>query len=229
MQTAEDASVERAGQEEIMTQAMATTASRMVWYLRLLLTLAVALVLGVTLADSVDATKKGNNTIASVKERIQVQRDQCELLGGGELDVRRGKGGTRFTYCEGGSHGGTSCKHTEEATQCKCETTGKNGWCTQTVTAPPHSGVVVPPPEGALDDPTGGGGGPNAGGGATVPPPSEANPGDGESQPAAPVVTDPAAPSAQPNVVTPDDDQNHGKRKGKHGSKGKKDGKVRKK
>jgi hypothetical protein len=181
MHAAEDASVERAGQEEVMTQAMATTASRMVWYSRLLLTVAVALVLGLTLADSVDATKKGQNTIASVKDRIQVQRDQCELIGGGELDVRRGKGGTRFTYCEGGSHGGTSCKHTEDATQCKCETTGKNGWCTQTVTAPPHSGVAIPPPEGALDDPAGGGGVPNAGGGATVPSPSEAAHRDGES------------------------------------------------
>jgi len=162
--------------------AMATMASQTVWLSRLLLAVAVALVLGVTLADSVDATKKGNNTIASVKDRIQVQRDHCELLGGGELDVRRGKGGTRFTYCEGGSHGGTSCKHTEEATQCKCETTGKNGFCTQAVTAPPHAGVAVPPPDGVLDNPTGGGGEPNAGRGATVPPPSEADPGDGEPE-----------------------------------------------
>jgi hypothetical protein len=106
-----------------------------------------SLVVGVRLAPEVGATKKGQNTIASVKDRIQVQRDHCELLGGGDLDVRRGKGATRFTYCEGGSHGGTSCKHTQEATHCKCETTGKNGWCTNpAITAPPQSGVAVPPP-----------------------------------------------------------------------------------
>ncbi len=150
---------------------MAATASRMVWFSRLLLAVAVALVLGATLAGNVDASKKGKNTIASVKDRISAQRDYCELLGGGDLDVRRGKGATRFTYCEGGQFDGTSCKHTEGASQCKCETTGKKGFCEQAITAPPDAGE--PGPGGRAN---------NAGGGATVPPPSDADPGDGEPE-----------------------------------------------
>jgi hypothetical protein len=143
----------------------------MVWFSRLLLAVAVALVLGTTLTSSVDATKKGKNTIASVKDRISAQRDYCELLGGGELDVRRGKGATRFTYCEGGQFDGTSCKHTEGASQCKCETTGKKGFCEQAIATPPDAGEPGP-----------GGRATNAGGGATVPPPSEADPGNGEPE-----------------------------------------------
>jgi hypothetical protein len=135
------------GQEESMRRAMVATVSRRDWLSRML-AVGASLVVGVRLTPEVGASKKGKNTIASVKDRIQGQRDLCALGGGGggTLEVRRATGGKKwFTYCEGGEHDGTSCSNTATGTSCKCEHTGKKGVCSQAVVA---GGGAEPPPGG---------------------------------------------------------------------------------
>jgi hypothetical protein len=70
-------------------------------------------------APSVKATKKGQNTIASVSDRISAHRDTCELLGGGKLSVKNSPfGGNKISTCTGGTEGGTRCTHTKKQTIC---------------------------------------------------------------------------------------------------------------
>lgn len=124
---------------------------------RLVLSLVVALLLGTLLVPSVDASKKGKNTIASVGSRVQSQRDLCETIGGGTLDVKKTAFGTRTT-CTGGTDDGAKCVIHKKYTKCERQRT-----------RPPTSAPAVPP-SGGVEEPGGGGGGSNAGGGAAVPP-----------------------------------------------------------
>lgn len=127
-----------------MKHAMTETTSRRTWLSRMLLAAVAAPVLGVTLAESAGASKPGKNTVASIGKRLENAKDTCELIGGGKMDTVSLPSGTKITYCNGGEHGGTRCKHTSQESTCSCPNTGKNGYCQQAVTAPPHSGVAVP-------------------------------------------------------------------------------------
>lgn len=129
-----------------MQHMTAPPTSRRNFLVQLLLSASAAPLLGWGQVGSTLAAKPGKNTIATVKHRIQTQRDNCELLGNGELEVRKANGGkTTFTYCEGGKDNGTSCRHTDQSTTCHCEITDKPGSCSsQTATAPDEGGVITP-------------------------------------------------------------------------------------
>jgi hypothetical protein len=122
----------------------------------MLLAVAAAPVLGLTLAESAGASKPGKNTVASNGKRIENAKDMCELVGGGKMDTVTLPSGTKITYCNGGEHGGTRCKHTSQESTCSCSNTGKDGYCQQAVTAPPHSGVAVPTADSAHTGSAGG-------------------------------------------------------------------------
>lgn len=152
-----------------MRNATATTPARTVGIAQPVLALAVALVLGTMVVPVVEASKKGKNTIASIDKRVGAQRDYCELLGGGTLEVRTLPSGTKNTYCKGGMEGGKRCVHNERETTCK-----------QTVT-PPGSEPAAPPIGGSNRDP---GDGPNAGAAAPPQGSGEADPnGEAPGQP----------------------------------------------
>lgn len=100
---------------------MATT-TRIVWISRLML--AVALLLGLAVAESVDA--KIIRAQTSIKERVQGQRDHCELIGGGELKVttytqpqRPAGQQTVKTECSGGADNGMTCTFTPKYSSCE--------------------------------------------------------------------------------------------------------------
>ena len=142
---------------------MATTTARTVWVSRLVLSVAVAFLLGAALAQGADA--KGVKARTSIADRVQTQKDTCEIIGGGTLEVtpspfQPGRSGgepvNMITRCKGGTEGGTTCNHTENQTTCR-----------QAVTRAP--GDLVPPPgDGAVaEEPTGGG---NGAGGRAAPP-----------------------------------------------------------
>lgn len=137
-----------------MTRTMTATTSRRIVLSRLVAAVAMAPVLGVTLTGTVEARKKGKNTIASIKDRVKWQQELCNN-DGGTLDARELPSGTTIGYCEGGSTDGTRCKHTEQDTTCTCTHTGKDGWCSSASTEPGQPGVADPPSGGTLEDPTG--------------------------------------------------------------------------
>jgi hypothetical protein len=125
-----------------MKHAQTTTAPRLVTLSRLVLALAVAFVFGATLVPSVDAAKKGKNTIASVKDRVRNQRDLCEIIGNGILTSEK-VGKATVTQCTGGSSHGKRCVHTKKSTQCH-----------QTRTHPPGEPLPGEPLPGATaEDP----------------------------------------------------------------------------
>jgi len=113
---------------------------------RVLLALAVAVVLGASLAPSADASKGGKNTVASVSKRVQAQKDMCEIVGGGTLKVVKRPGGTTTT-CNGGVQDGRVCTYTSKKSRCH--------QTRQAVPGNPNSAPVVPVI-------TGGGPGPEA-------------------------------------------------------------------
>lgn len=84
---------------------------------RWLLTVAVVLTVGFATVQGVDARKVTVKAAASVKDRVQAQRDLCELIGGGTLEVTSTPIIT-FTTCKGGTEGGTHCTHTNDETSC---------------------------------------------------------------------------------------------------------------
>lgn len=119
-----------------MTGTPLTTTSRRSVLARVLLAAIAAPTLGNRLGSSAGATKKGKNTIASIDKRISNQRDTCELINGGTLSVTTLPSGTKTTFCKGGKSDGTYCKNTASETSCRCNNTGRDGECSQAVTAP---------------------------------------------------------------------------------------------
>jgi hypothetical protein len=109
------------------------------------LSLVVAIVIGAMLIPEVEASKPGKNTIASIEKRIEAQKDNCELIGGGTLTVTPSPFvPNMITKCVGGEEDGKRCTHTPRKTV-----------CTQTLT--PLEDIVVPPDEAAaLGAPAGG-------------------------------------------------------------------------
>jgi hypothetical protein len=159
-----------------MQHTMAATASRTVWFSRLLLALSMALVLGLLVGPEVDAKKKGKDTIASVSQRVARERKICEGWYGTFTVVSQKPGGTT-TKCEG------SAIDSENQT-CTFHSKGKRCHPNPTRTSQPESplgGVVAPPSAGVHEDPTvGGGGGRQPSGGATAPPPTVTDSDGGE-------------------------------------------------
>ena len=155
-----------------MKHAMAATASRTVGFSRLLLALAVAMVLGSTVVDSVDAKKNHGRKPTSIADRIKDEKTLCEK-NGGKIWVTH-KPGSATSTCNGGAKDGRECTHTRKSTVCAPARTQP----------PAHGGVTAPPSDAGLNPDggdTGGGGGNNAGGGA-VAPPTEADPDGGEPE-----------------------------------------------
>jgi hypothetical protein len=101
-----------------MRNAQQATTATLGTLARVMVALAVALVLGSMLVPSGEAAKKGKNTIASVKDRVQGQRDLCETLGGGTMTVSTTPFGATITDCEGGTHDGQHCVNTNASTTC---------------------------------------------------------------------------------------------------------------
>ena len=142
--------------EDTMRIATATTTSRAVTISRLVVLLTVALLLGSVLVPSVDATKVSpKTTVASVKKRVQGQKDICEIGGGGTLTVTNTAFGSTVTKCNGGTD-----VHTKKKTTCHSIFAPPPRSVEETVTAPLGDA-------GVSDEP--GDGGINAGG-AAVPP-----------------------------------------------------------
>ena len=100
-----------------MREAQATIGSGRVTISRRLLVMAGTLLLGTTLVPSVEATKKGKNTIESVNRRVQSQRDICETIGGGILTQEK-VGKDTVTQCTGGRSHGRRCVHSKNKTEC---------------------------------------------------------------------------------------------------------------
>jgi hypothetical protein len=158
-----------------MTDAMATTVSRRVWFARLLLALGVVLTLGTMVVPEVDASKKSKARIA--REVKQFQRD-CKD-GGGTFEVSKRPGGTTAS-CTGGDYAGdgsdgTTCTFHSKGTRCHLHLTHSP--------APlAGGGGAVPPGDNGNEDP--GDGGADPGGGGGIDPGWEADPdGDGPSGP----------------------------------------------
>src|SRR3712207_1793890 len=86
--------------EAVMKHEMATMASRRDLLSRLLLALAVALTLGTAMVPEVDATKKGKNTVESIKSRVKRQQKICESYGG-TATVTPSAGKSKTVKCEG--------------------------------------------------------------------------------------------------------------------------------
>lgn len=84
------------------------------WFLMVVVLVA----MGLATVQGVAARKITVKAAASVKDRVQAQRDVCEVIGGGKLSVTSTSIIT-FTTCEGGTEGGTSCTHTKEETTCE--------------------------------------------------------------------------------------------------------------
>jgi hypothetical protein len=151
-----------------MTNAMATTVTRRVWLARLLMAAAVAPVVGVPLAETVEADKKKR---PSQKKRIGYARESCEAGGGTLVEQTHDSGGTT-TECKGGTFDGTFCFHGAKKT--KCHSAAPN--------LPNAGGGGAVPPSGGNEDPTDGGGS-NPGGGSHVPPSGGVDPDGGGSDP----------------------------------------------
>jgi hypothetical protein len=83
---------------------------------RFALVLAMALMLGSLLAQSVDAKRIPANGV-SIAERVQNQRDICEL-GGGTLEATNTAFGSTITKCKGGKEDGYTCVNTAPSTDC---------------------------------------------------------------------------------------------------------------
>jgi hypothetical protein len=150
---------------------VAATVSRRVWLSRLLMAAAVAPVNGVTLADSVDASKKGQKKSEGVKKRAKPYIDGCKGDNGTPTVTVR-PGGTTIA-CTGGDHGDWTCT-----------VSSKTERCHKTLTNPPKKPLddVSTTPTGGNEDPTVDGGS-NASGGSAVPPGGTADPGGGSSDP----------------------------------------------
>ena len=160
-----------------MLHTMATM-RRTGWIARLVLTVAVAVMLGTMVVPEVEAKKLDKNTIARViNKRARNEARICEQAGG-NATITKGAGKSKTVSCtdlpnqvpEGSD--GYSCTFHSKGVRCHAIRTGQS------------QGTTAPPPTGGLqEDPTGGGDGTNAGGGSVVPPPSEANPDGGDDEP----------------------------------------------
>lgn len=111
---------------------------------RLVLAMIVTLLLGTMLVPSAEAAKNGpKSSVASVKARVGIQRQNCQDLGGIMTTEKVGK--ATVTQCSGGGMDGQRCVNEKKSTKCH-----------QTFTPPP-SGPAAPPTDGVNEQPTGGG------------------------------------------------------------------------
>jgi hypothetical protein len=108
---------------------------------RFFMVLAVTAMAGAFLAQNVDAKRIPANGV-SIAERVQNQRDNCEL-GGGTLEETNTAFGSTITKCKGGKEDGYTCVNTAQSTNC-------------------HKGLVRPdqdvnsgPTDGVFEEPTG--------------------------------------------------------------------------
>jgi hypothetical protein len=158
--------------------AMTTTTTRTAAIAQVVLALVIAFSVGTLLVPSGEAAK-----VASVKNRVQGQRDMCEIVGGGTLTVVK-VGKATVTDCNGGQSDGYRCVFTK----------GTPSACHQSYTPPPPPPDddvapppidVAPPPGGGVDAPSDGSGSHDGGGvggsdsGGTVEPPSDPGSSDG--------------------------------------------------
>jgi hypothetical protein len=85
--------------------------------LRFFFTAAMALAVALLLTQGVGA--QPNNKPVSQADRIQAQRDMCETIGGGTLEVTDSPfKGIKLTECKGGTEDGTKCAHGRTKTNC---------------------------------------------------------------------------------------------------------------
>ena len=153
-----------------MKTAMATTVSRRAWLSRLLVAAAVAPVVGVRLADDVNANKKDQKR-QSKQERVHKLVHGC-AADGGTAKIEGRPGGATVT-CTGGAGGDWTCTVHSKGSRCH-----KN--LTHSPATNAGGGGAVPP-SGGNEDPSGGGA--NPGGGGAVPPGETADPDGGGSGP----------------------------------------------
>jgi hypothetical protein len=149
-----------------MKSTLATTASRTVWLSRLLLAVAVAVVLGATLADSVAAEKNTGRKPTSIAARVKDEKTRCES-NGGKIQVTYtlpgADSGTATSTCSGGTHDGRECTHTKKSTVCTQAATHE-----PSLPYSPLQDVVVSP-TGGYEDPSVGGATPGGGAGGVDP------------------------------------------------------------
>ena len=149
-----------------MKQAMAATTSRTLWLSRLLLTVAVAVVLGAALADIVGAEKNTGRKPTSIAARVKDEKTRCESNGGTiqvTYQLPGADSGTATSTCTGGTHDGRECTHTKKSTVCTQPATHEPSL--------PYSPLqdVVASPTGGYEDPIGGGATPGGGVGGVDP------------------------------------------------------------
>ena len=153
-----------------MTNALATTVSRRGVLGRLLVAAAAAPVMGVRLADTVDASKKGQKKALSIKQKVDNIKEMCDFEKGTTTVTKR-PGGTSVS-CTGGEGGDWTCTAHSKGTRCHPNLT--------TSPAPTAGGGGAVPPSGGAETPTGGA---KPGGGAHVPPGGGVDPDGGGSGP----------------------------------------------
>jgi hypothetical protein len=150
----------------------------------LLLSLAVAVVLGAALVPGVDAEVVSVPATTSIKKRVEHFTSSCTKAGGTTTTVKK-PGGTTVT-CTGGTNDGLTCTYTKKVSRCHTTLTNPPQAPLQDVATPPTGGIEEPTsgatpggaggidPTGGYEDPTGGanpggGGGTDPGWGAEQP------------------------------------------------------------
>ena len=101
-----------------MYQTQTTTSRRRFLHGGLLGTLALVASLGALPIPDVAAGKKTKKKANTVQSRNQAQKDSCENIGGGTLEVNNMGGGRWETKCHGGDNDGYSCTNTATSTVC---------------------------------------------------------------------------------------------------------------
>jgi len=131
------------------------TATQAVNPSRMVISIVMSLVLTVLLTQSAGATPNtGRKTIAV---RVQVQREACETIGGGKLDVSNTYGSytngrpliSSTTTCKGGTQDGYTCVNTKTETNCSTKQSHAPQPSTQTV-------ITEQPEISAVDESAGG-------------------------------------------------------------------------
>jgi hypothetical protein len=139
-----------------MTNAMTTTVSRRSVLARLLTAVVAAPVVGMTLAETVNADKKRKHKPRSISSRVRDYKAGCEA-DNGTATVDKRPGGTTVT-CTGGDQGGDwSCTVHSKGDRCHTNLTH--------TPAPLAGGGGAVPPSGGNEDPTDTGATPGGGGG----------------------------------------------------------------
>jgi hypothetical protein len=112
----------------------------------LLTSLALVAVRGALPIHDVVAEKNTKKKSKSVQSRNQAQKDLCEDIGGGTLEVTNIGGGSWETTCHGGDYDGRACTNTKNSTICVYQRTEPD--------VPSHPLEPDPPTADPGDSPT---------------------------------------------------------------------------